>query len=153
MTNTENDTKDSIEKDIEGVIEKFYRNYAGETYIGSITGDTPIEQQQRIAEALWKKYMKQAKQDINAIIEREKIKELEGFDLRESYINRLAKVTGAAMDWEALGFLQKTPNSYHFTRSGKPDKRYANYPEVLAYWEAELEERTKLIKRISNEPI
>jgi hypothetical protein len=73
---------------------------------------------------------------------------MSGYDLVSSYTERAGRAYGAAMDWEALGLFHRYPEDYHFTkRNGLPDKRYKNYPEVLAYWSAEQEERSRLIDR------
>lgn len=69
------------------------------------------------------------------------------YSIVKDYTNRTARGLGAAMDWEALGFFHKTPKGYHFTKRGFPDKRYSNYPEVLAYYETERYERSRLIEK------
>lgn len=73
-------------------------------------------------------------------------KQISSYDLRDRYAENMGRALGVATDWEVLGFFHKLPAEYHFTKKGQPDKRYSNYPEVDAYWNAELEERAKMIE-------
>ena len=68
------------------------------------------------------------------------------YDLREKYTLNASRAVGVDIDWEVLGMFHKLPPNYHFTKKGQPDKRYSNYPEVQAYWDAELEERARIIE-------
>lgn len=77
---------------------------------------------------------------------------MEKYNLRDDYALQSARVMGVALDWEVLGLYHRYPKGYHFTKqSGQPDKRYSNYPEVLAYYEAELLYRKELIERATHD--
>lgn len=70
--------------------------------------------------------------------------------LRQFYAERAGRALAASTNWDMLGAFRITPESYHFTKSAHPDKRYKNYPEVLAFYEAELEERAEYINNAIN---
>lgn len=69
------------------------------------------------------------------------------YDLAQSYTNQMARGIAAAQDWELLGLFEQTPKDYHLTKDGLPDKRFKNYPEVLAYHEALLDQRADWINQ------
>lgn len=74
------------------------------------------------------------------------------YDLRQHYMDNVGRAMGVVQDWEVMGSLNNSPADYHFTRHGMPDKRYTNYPEAAAYYNAELELRSEMIANSQRPP-
>lgn len=72
--------------------------------------------------------------------------ETNSYNLVERYVKNVGRAIAVINDWELVGGFHKLPPNYHFTKQGQPDKRYSNYPEVQAYWDAELKQRAEWIE-------